>query len=83
MIFYDYDHFLQCGPFVCSADLYTHYLPFSPPSFLASLIAPFPLLHFFILFIWCITNVLYVVIKQCQTQKRFINNIKQKVSSND
>lgn len=30
----------------------------------------------------CNPNVLYVVIKQCQTQKLFINNIKWRVSSN-
>ena len=36
----------------------------------------------FLFFHLCKTNVFYVVIKQCQTQKRFINNIKQKVSSN-
>ena len=45
-----------------------------------------PPLYLLILFLsslsLCNPNVLYVVIKQCQTQKLFINNIKQKVSSN-
>lgn len=60
-------------------------LPLSHMLFSSTLIAPsFP--HsslFFLSFLpLCNPNVLYVVIKQCQTQKLFINNIKQKVSSN-
>ena len=50
-------------------------LPPLPPSLYLSILF-LPSLHL------CNTNVLYVVIKQCQTQKLFINNIKQKVSSN-
>lgn len=65
---------------------------YSPPPFLPSLCPlslfshPLLLLDRLIishsLLICAIQMFLYVVIKQCQTQKLFINNIKQKVSSN-
>lgn len=58
----------------------------SPPFLCLPLLLPSPSLPISLFFLsslhLCNANVLYVVIKQCQTQKLFINNIKQKVSSN-